>query len=362
MSTFDRATLWARLRDAALVEGDVPPAKAPQAPWFVRAMLGIAGWIGAIFLLGFVGAFMAALIESPTASLVVGAIVCAGAVLLFRWGRNNDFLDQFAFATSLAGQALILAGLFLSLEKQSGDPMDEIALVAILMAGIQAILFFLAPDFLHRVWTAWTGGVALMVALASWRLYPYAPALLLVALLWIWLREIELPRQGARLRPGGYGLTLAAMLAVLLRNLIESPFWTNEETARAQALHLWLGAAAGGAALVWAVFRLIRREGVPVDSAPGRIALAGAVILAVASLWAPGLAPMIAILVVGYANGNRVLTGLGILGLLGYLSYYYYSLEMTLLQKSALMVGVGAALLLARLALHRWWPEEAAHA
>ena len=46
--------------------------------------------------------------------------------------------------------------------------------------------------------------------------------------------------------------------------------------------------------------------------------------IALASLAAPGLAPAVAILVLGYANGNRVLTGLGILVLLGYLSYYYY--------------------------------------
>jgi hypothetical protein len=367
MSSFDRAALWARLREAALVEGDAPPPKPLQAPWFVRTMLGIAGWIGALFLLGFVAVGLDALIDTPAAWTVSGALVCAGAVLLFRQGFDNDFLDQFAFATSLAGQGMIVMGLD-ELVKWT-DPRGSLAIVAILMAAVQAILFFLAPDFLHRVWTAWTCGIALTVALASWYLHPYAPALLTAALLWVWLAEIGYPRQGARLRPGGYGLTLAAMTAELLRKLTETPFWTNEEAVKLQMLHLWLGAAAGGAALVWAVFRLIRREGVPVDSAPGRIALAAALILAAASLWAPGLAPMIAILVVGYANGNRVLTGLGILGLLGYLSYYYYSLEMTLLQKSALMVGVGAALLLARLALHRWWPEpeaieagEAAHA
>jgi uncharacterized membrane protein len=59
--------------------------------------------------------------------------------------------------------------------------------------------------------------------------------------------------------------------------------------------------------------------------------------------------------VLGYANGNRVLAGLGILVLLGYLSYYYYSLETTLLIKSILLMAVGSLLLGVRLALHRWW-------
>lgn len=360
MSVTDRAALWERLRDAALVEGDVPPLKAPQAPWFVRVMLGIAGWIGALFLLGFAGALLSGLFESAAASLMLGTIACAGAVFLFRWSRNNDFLDQFAFAVSLAGQALIVTGLDEWIEIASRYP-DELALIALLMVGVQTILFLLIPEFLHRVWTAGTAALAMTAALVSWHL-PYAPPLLVAALLWIWLREVERPRQGAWLRPAGYGITLAAMVAVFVLSVIEEPFWTNRWVAWLQVLNLWLAPALSGVALLWMVVRLLRREGVPAGSAPGRIALTGAAIFAVASLWAPGLTPMIAILVVGHANGNRLLTGLGILGLLGYLSYYYDSLEITLLQKSALLVGVGAVLLLVRLALHRWWPEETAHA
>lgn len=363
MSALDRAALWGRLHDAALVEGDAPPAKAPQAPWFVRVMLGVAGWIGALFLLGFVGALLSDLFDSAAASLLLGATVCAGALFLFRWSRNNDFLDQFAFAASLAGQALIVTGFNEWMNSLSWKSADELALTALLTAGVQALLFSLATDFLHRVWTSSTAALAIMLALASWNLLAYAPPLLLAALLWIWLREVERPGQGAWLRPAGYGITLAAMIAVFLLSLLGDEDWFKGKWEPwLQILHSWLPPILSGAVFLWMVIRLLRREGVPAGSAPGRIALAGAMILAIASLWAPGLAPMMAILIVGHANGNRLLTGLGVLGLLGYLSSYYYSLEITLLQKSALLVAVGAVLLLVRLALHRWWPEETAHA
>ena len=118
----------------------------------------------------------------------------------------------------------------------------------------------------------------------------------------------------------------------------------------------WAGAAASGAVLVAAIALLLRREGVPLASGPGRLALAAALIVAVASLKAPGLGPVLSILVIGFANGNRVLAGVGVIALLGYLSHYYYSMQTTLLEKSALLAATGAALLLARLALHRWWP------
>jgi uncharacterized membrane protein len=363
MSVSERTALWERLRAAALVEGDAPPSKAPQSPWFVRVMLGIAGWIGALFLLGFVGALLSGLFDSAAASLLLGAALCASALFLFRWSRNNDFLDQFAFAVSLAGQALIATGLEQWTRPLSWDARNEMALTAFLVAGVQVLLFSLATDFLHRVWTALTAALAIMIALASWNLLAYAPPLLLVVLLWIWLREVERPDLGAWLRPAGYGVTLTTLLAVFLLSLLGNEDWfTGKWEPWLQVLHSWLPPVLSGAIFLWMALRLLRREGVPIGSAPGRIALAGAGILAIATLWAPGLAPMIAIVIVGHANGNRLLTGLGILGLLGYLSSYYYSLEITLLQKSALLMAAGAVLLLVRLALHRWWPEETAHA
>ena len=113
------------------------------------------------------------------------------------------------------------------------------------------------------------------------------------------------------------------------------------------------------------MIQLLAREDVPLDSAQGKIAVLGAIIVAAATLKAPGLGPATAVLVIGFANGNRVLAGLGIIALLGYLSHYYYSLQITLLEKSMVLAGTGIALLIARLALQRYWPqpkEGASHA
>jgi uncharacterized membrane protein len=120
----------------------------------------------------------------------------------------------------------------------------------------------------------------------------------------------------------------------------------------------WLGRAASLLVLVAAVVLLLRREGLALVSGQGRVGLAAALILGAASFKAPGVGPAAAILVVGYANGNRVLAGVGIAALVGYLSHYYYSMQTTLLFKSGLLAATGLALLAARLALHRWWPEE----
>lgn len=349
MSAAQRQELWGRLASAALVEGEEPPALAPQPPWFVRVMLGFAGWFGALFLLGFGGLVLSFLFESVAGSLSTGVVLCGGAAFLFR-KSENDFLTQLGFAVSLAGQAAILIGFGQLFE-------EHLAATAVALALVQAALFFLAPSFLHRVWTAWTGALALAVALGSWEAAAFVPPLLTAAFAWIWLEELDHPRRNEILRAGGYGLTLAAVVMIFFLEALSTTVMWTELGPQVPPI---FGAALTAGILIVAVLRLLSREGVGAGTGPGRAALVGAVILGLASLAAPGLAPAVLILVLGHANGNRLLTGLGILVLLGYLSYYYYSLEMTLLEKSALLAAVGVALLLARLALHRWWPEPAA--
>jgi uncharacterized membrane protein len=191
-------------------------------------------------------------------------------------------------------------------------------------------------------------------------MHPFSPALITAAFAWVWIREFEYAAKGALARAGGYGLALAAMQVTVMHGELWTQ-WLYDKAGGPLGGHLgtWLGAVLSAAVLVWAAFLLLRREQVALGSARGRIALAGAAILGLASLKAPGIGPAAAILVVGYANGNRVLAGLGILALLGYLSHFYYALHATLLEKSAILACTGIALLAARLAVHRFWPDEA---
>ena len=79
MSAIEEQTLWLRLQAAGLVAGEPPPADAASAPWFVRAMLGVAGWIGAVFLLMFVGLGFRFVMESAVTMFVLGLAACAAA-------------------------------------------------------------------------------------------------------------------------------------------------------------------------------------------------------------------------------------------------------------------------------------------
>lgn len=352
--------LWARLLREGLVQGALPERNGVRSPWFVRVMLGVAGWFGALFLLLFVGFGMSFIIKSAGASIITGVLACTAAAVLFRHAAN-DFAGQFGLAVSMAGQGLILFGL------ASATGEKQLAPIASMMAVVQAALFWLLPNYVHRVWAAWSGACALALALADMGLLAFTPGLMTAAFAWVWLKEFDVAKHGALLRAGGYGLALAALVvAVMQGQLLITWIFDRGKQPLGGELGVWTGAAFTGAVLLWAVVQLLAREDVPLDSSQGRIALAGAAILALATLKAPGLGPAAAVLVIGFANGNRVLAGLGVLALLGYLSHYYYSLQITLLEKSALLACTGIALLVARLALHRYWPaanqKEAPHA
>jgi hypothetical protein len=353
MSAVDRDGLWARLRAAGVVEGDVPALADGRSPWYVRVMLGVAGWIGALFLLGFVGVGFAFVMQSAVTAFVLGAAVCAGAAFLYRVAPHSDFMNQFGLAVSLAGQALMGFAVLRWFE-------HSFSAAAFALALQQAVLFALVPNFIHRVWTSWTAAYAAVYALGNLGLHAFAPAAVTFGFLWPWLAEFDHPRRGELLRAGGYGLALAAVQTAVMHGGLLGFLW---HTGAAGPALVWAGNLASGLVLVWAVLRLLKREGVGLGEPHGRIALAGAGLVALISLKAPGVGPAAAILVLGYANGNRVLAGLGVLALLGYLSHFYYALHATLLEKSGLLGAAGLALLAARWALRRWWPgEEAPHA
>lgn len=350
MNPEQRSALWQRLGTASLVTGELPAADARRTPWYVRLMLGIAGWIGALFLLGFVGVGFAMVMKSALASLLIGAAICAGAAAILRAAPENDFVGQLGLAVSLAGQAMLVYGLSRLVERYSGA-------LALLVALQQGALFVLVPHFVHRVWTSWTGAFAAVYALSQVGLFALGPAAVSAAFVFVWLREFDVERGGAMLRAGGYGLALATLQTCALHGslwLLLLDAHPGEGPGGNAAA--WVGAGASAAVLLGAAWTLVQREGLALGSPQGRIALAGAAMLAAVSLKAPGVGPAVAVLVIGFANGNRVLAGLGLATLAGYLSHYYYSLELTLLEKSILLAATGAALLALRVALKAWWP------
>ena len=352
-----RVELWEKLREEGLVSGDLPAADISPSPWPVRAMLGIAGWLGALFLLGFAAATFAILFRNAAAAIPAGLICCGAALAAFRGSPRSDFVGQFGFAISLAGQGLILFGL--------GNALGENALAGmfLLMAAVEAALVFALPNYIHRVFTAWMAILCLSVASVKLGLPGLASGVAAGGAACIWLSPVRIVSRSDLWEPVGLGLALG-LVQVEGAVLIGDELW-REIFRSYTATPLWvarIGPAMVGLVLAYTVWTLLERTGVSPRSRAGALLLAAAAVLAIGGLAAPGVAAAILILVLGFANGNRVLMGLGLLALAAYLSHFYYQLHLTLLVKSLVLAATGSALLAIRWSIARFVPEGSADA
>lgn len=342
------ADLWDRLRTGELVEGELPSRERPASPWYVRAMLGIAGWIGALFLIGFVAAALTFIIDDAASAAIAGAACCAAAMVLLRSLEDNDFAEQFGLVVSLVGQILLILGFGQFLDW--GDPSFYLTI-----AAMEVGLALAVPNFLHRVLATSGAAIALALAISRLSLNGFAAPLLCLGLAWVWLEPKLWARSGRLWRPIGYGLVLALLLIETFRLFgAETLFGLAKERPGWLALHgPLIGRLLTAAILVWAAVELARRQGFPPGSRTSLAAAGGALVFGLLAAAAPGLASALLILLLGFGAGNRILAALGILSLLGFVAHFYYSLHASLLEKSGILAVTGLCLLAAHLALRR---------
>ncbi len=354
MNTLSSKALWQQLHDKGLVEGDLPPAGKTESLWYVRFMLGAAGWIGSLFLLGFVAVGFSFVVDSPMAALVVGALACGGAFALFFNARDNDFFTQFALAVGLAGQLLLIYGLF---ELFEGNEVLFYGTVFVL----EAVLTVVIPNFIYRVMTSLAAMVALCLTLSSGGAYGIAPGLSAAGFALIWLQESRWVGFSAICRPAGYGFALSLLL-YWASMLWGRALWWPRSYKGASWISVyapWLGKALVLAVFLAVVFVLLKRMHLAAGSRSGLTALGGATLVLLGSFPVPGIAEALLIMIIGFSICNRVLMGLGLLAFGVFLSNYYYMMQSTLLEKSLLLFGLGAGLLVSRLVLGKWLPPAA---
>jgi hypothetical protein len=275
----------------------------------------------------------------------------ASAYVLFLAARS-DFSAMFGFAVSLAGQALLAYGLFRLL-----DGLGR-ATPWLVMAAIEAALAVAMANYIHRLASAYACVLLLAGAFALSGAGALAPAIAAAVVAYIWLSELRTARLHAILQPIAYGLTLGLVH-------VETFNWGGRSFVAAFArpnmvdwARPWMGECLVLATLLVVVWRLIGRAGWAPREPRSMIALATAATIGAASLKAPGVAAGFTIVLLGFAQGNRVLWTLGIAALLFYVSGYYYLLDATLLFKAGVLAASGAALLAARwLMLNRILPH-----
>jgi len=327
--------------DAAALQRSLPKAAATDgsAPWYVRLLSAFGAWLAAALLAGF---FVAAeLFKHGGGALAFGLLLLAAACVV-RSRVRNDFAVQAALAAAVAGEALVLVGADDAWHLRD----QKLALLALALNA--AVVVALADPVGRFLASAFAVGCALFVAYDErWEGLVILVLLLLGAgTLAVWLAPPSWG--GARwraIRPP-LGVALAAgFLGGLALILADHP-WRD----RSGDVLLTAGITALAACLVAWILRAHRGS---LRSEAGIVALVGIVLLGAVGWRTPGIVGATAVLALGYHRREVVLFGLAIAAFVGFAGWYYYSLELTLLEKSGVLALSGAVALGAREYLRR---------
>lgn len=307
-----------------------------SVPWFVRALTAVSAWIAAVLLLIFI--FGVNLVSSAVGSMLLGTAAIAAAVLIQRMQEKKLFLEQLAFALSLAGQFLLISGI-------GRETSDEGAALAAIFMSIALIALY--PDKNHRFLSTLIAVGATVSFVYEVRI-SYGLQVLAAGLAaggaHLWFRESEFlsGEKEELMRPVAYGL-IAGFLFLLTPSILPGDFYSHTGIARS-----WIPITIVLTCLLLLLeYRLITFH----NSMDGKLNIflfAGTLALGAASFKAPGIVAALLVLVIGFHRGNRTLTGLAITFLAVFLSAYYYNMEITLLTKSWALLASGAILLLLR--------------
>lgn len=328
-------TPWQRLQQARLVEGDAPRDDQPH--WSSRFLLGMVGWIAALFLLFFLFMSFSQLTRDADSALLMGAVLMAIAFCLNRFATRSDLWDQFVLALALAGDAWLLYGLLDRLDLHSAPLWLGLALLSLAIAA-------LFEHWLIRLFHSFATAILLTLGLACLGLQLLALPLVMTAIALCWLQAERDPVRHQLYE----SLTLGLALSLLVLGRLHHPLWEGGASMLDELGHsrlpLWLNPLLCAALLLGLMIRL-------------KLPLLYGLPLVLLSALIPGMGAGALVLVLGFYAGSVGLMTLAGLLLVGFGSLYYYDLGLTLMTKSWLLLGSGALLLGARQLLKRLSPR-----
>ncbi|WP_186299116.1 GDYXXLXY domain-containing protein [Halomonas sp. C22] len=326
-------------------------------PWLLRGVQAVAGWLAALCLLGFVATLLVAVIDSGPLTLMMG-LGCLGlGFIVLRKMRSHDVMTHLALVFSLTGQFLVAWALLASSWGAGSEGgwnsgwngvwngiWKSVWLLWMLQVGLAVVM----PSALHRFVATLLACIALYMALALHGMGAAASGLILLAVVSVWHGYSCGRGHPEAMHAWGLGL-LMGLLAVqgVLYALAPSGLDSLLGTApRWPGLVRGVTTLLAGGALLWVVHRALTACAVP--PASRRLAYAAVLVTAGVAFYVPGLSAGLALLLLGYALGQRLVLGAGVVLWLMALGHYYYWLDLSLLAKSGLLLLLGIAALRAR--------------
>lgn len=308
---------------------------------YIRLLAGASAWFITALL---VYLLRDLLFDDGWPSILIGVVATAAALALSLIFRKNSFFKPLSIALVLFGQAMLVFGL------ATLDINEHLRYFLLLAYELALLIIF--PAFVVRFVATCISVVVAMLWLSTFfDMQDFAFYVRLIALSlplayplfyydsdWLFMRVNQITR------PAAYALVLMAHIALSYLIVIGT---------------FEFGIAFSGYVWSWALFAVLFGLIVFQVSAIVRSAfswndrwvwlLVGLFGLACLAAWQmPALLAPLGLLLLAKQRGERVLFYFASLFLVAFLGFYYYSLDLTLLEKSLTLLGTGGLLLLVR--------------
>jgi uncharacterized membrane-anchored protein len=358
----------------ALAQADIDAAAAEvaperRAPWYVELFLGVGGWIAGLLAAAAIGGLVAVFFPNfrdakaaAALALLIGAAVAVAGTLLAR-SRRGDFLRHFSIAAIAAG---LTAGTFgfwyLGFDLLGGDDAGRFNRAAGYSGLATAAALAAAGFFASRA--ARDAILSFLVAASVYGVFAVSLTLLsepplvdeIVPAPWAANALDFLAPASALLgallftQPLGRRVASAAAAALLIAPMLHAEGYGRLARLSGEAREAMapgLPDAVYAIAVVYCLWLLRARfAAIP-------LVAAAVPLLAGVRFLPPAGDISILILLAGMAGAHRGLAAVGVLALSWFIGAFYHDLSMTLLEKSALLAGLGALTLFGALLVRR---------
>lgn len=332
--------------DQLVAEGHLSPTAPAEAarllageetatPWYIQAAVGISAWIAAVFIIGFIttGIFLT---ESSTVLAITGLVFCGAAGGVKRLFPRSIFAGQLSLAVSLAGQGLFIAGV--------GSGSESVVTTALATMALEAALIVLYPGTLHRLISSLAIiGAVLVILFVEWELYETAHAVIillagLALIAWYGDTWFMVRRWTGFSRPIGYAAVLA-LFGLLVPSAIPEVDFVQ---------HWWISTLVLLLIFLTLIFLMVRTGGLTISPVILSAVAGGVVVLSLVTWQAPGVLAALSFMLLGFWRGHRLVLGIAVAFLAFFIGGFYYNLDLTLLEKSWILMGSGLLFLIGR--------------
>ena len=348
--------VWEKLSKLNLIEGKEVKSE-PESPWYIKLLVSISGWFGALFLVVFIGATLGLILGRNIEDFAFLLLFVGGGLIFFVYTlfkeKQSDFLEHFLLALSIAGQVMVIASLFFMFD-------NELSKGVILFTAIfQAFLMWTIPNYIHRMMSSFfmTSAFAYYCYSIAEPMLPLLVSTFLVA--WLWMNEFNFLER-KKIEAIAYGQTVA--LISLKSSLMGTSYFVysflNHETI--PMFNFWWVEFVSVTTLLYVLWMVLKESQIKYDTKTNFLLVGAVLLLATLSFEVGGLTLGVMLLLVGFAHAHRLLMGLGIFSSLAFLSHYYYFLGETLMDKAEVLALMGMAFLALRWVMKMVLKEEVA--